>query len=57
MATTASTRIPLWGTSAVLAVAAMLGMAAAYGQDSSADLAKKLSNPIASLISGLASPK
>ncbi|TDW26694.1 hypothetical protein EV128_11324 [Rhizobium azibense] len=52
MATTASTRILLRRTSLMLAVSATLGMGStAYGQNSSADLAKKLSNPIASLIS------
>ena len=52
MATKASIRMLLRKTSATLAVAATLGTgAAAYAQDSGADLAKKLSNPIASLIS------
>jgi hypothetical protein len=52
MATTASSRIRHRKASLTLAVAATLGMGStAYGQDSSADLAKKLSNPIASLIS------
>lgn len=53
MATTASTRTLLRRTSLTLGVSAMLGMgwSTAYGQDSGADLAKKLSNPIASLIS------
>jgi hypothetical protein len=52
MAANASTRILLRRISLTLAVAAMLGMGStAHGQDSSVDLAKKLSNPIASLIS------
>ncbi len=52
MAAKASTRILLRKTFLTLAVAATFGMGAtAYSQDSSADLAKKLSNPIASLIS------
>lgn len=52
MATTASSRIRHRKAAQTLAVAATLGMGStAFGQDSSADLAKKLSNPIASLIS------
>ncbi|ASR11530.1 transporter [Rhizobium leguminosarum bv. viciae] len=52
MAKTASTRTLPLKRSLTLAVAATLGLGApAYGQDSSSDLAKKLSNPIASLIS------
>ncbi|WP_442150523.1 transporter [Rhizobium leguminosarum] len=49
--TTSNRTLPL-KRSLTVAVAATLGMGApAYGQDSSSDLAKKLSNPIASLIS------
>ncbi|MBY5316771.1 transporter [Rhizobium leguminosarum] len=49
--TTSNRTLPL-KRSLTLAVAATLGMGApAYGQDTSSDLAKKLSNPIASLIS------
>ncbi|MBY5541397.1 transporter [Rhizobium leguminosarum] len=52
MAQTSSTRTLPLKRSLTLAVAAALGVGApAYGQDSSSDLAKKLSNPIASLIS------
>lgn len=52
MAAKASTRILLRKTFLTLAVVATLGMGStAHGQDSSVDLAKKLSNPIASLIS------